>query len=37
MQQSIILLSKIDLVVNNEHTVEITNYLEEYSKKTIWN
>ena len=31
------LLSKIDLVVNNEHTVEITNYLEEYSKKTIWN
>lgn len=31
------LLSKIDLVVNKEHTVEITNYLEEYSKKTIWN
>ena len=30
------LLSEINLVVNKEHTVSITDCLEDYSKKTIW-
>lgn len=31
------LLHNINLVVNKEHTVEITKYLEDYNKKVIWN
>lgn len=31
------LLHNINLVVNKEHTVEITKYLEDYNKKIIWN
>ena len=31
------LLHNINLVVNKEHTVEITKLLEDYNKKIIWN